>query len=152
MQVETFSDVLDWTRAIHRNLANCLETCADDNDSERVRMLMDYLGGHERELARVLEQSKDDAEQKALHTWVYDYFENAPLKPRSITTESFENRSTDEVLEAVMAFHEEIIKLYKYLQGRAEVPSTRSLIDNLLQLEEQETRLMMAQAHRFDDL
>lgn len=152
MQVETFSDVLDWTRAIHRNLAACLEDCADDNDSERVRMLMDYLGGHERELARVLEMSKDDAEQKALNTWVYDYFENAPLKPRSITSEAFSGKSTDEVLEAVMAYHEEIISLYKYLQGRAEVPSTKALIDQLLQLEEQETRLMMAQAHRFDDL
>ena len=152
MQVETLSDVIDWTRAVHHNLADCLDHCASENDSERVRMLMDYLAAHERELDRVLGLSKEDASQKALNTWVYDYFENAPLKPREVCAEEFRSQSTDEVLGAVMALHEQIIGLYKYLQGRAEVASTRALIDGLLSLEQHEAMRLMSQAHRLDDL
>lgn len=152
MQVETLSDVMDWTRAVHQNLADCLDHCSVETDSERVRMLMDYLSAHEQELDRVLGLAKEDASHKALNTWVYDYFENAPLKAHEVCNEDFRNKSTDEVLSAVLAFHEQIIGLYKYLQGRADVPSTTSLVDGLLALEEHEAQRLMAQAHRLDDL
>ena len=66
--------------------------------------------------------------------------------------EEFRSQSTDEVLGAVMALHEQIIGLYKYLQGRAEVASTRALIDGLLSLEQHEAMRLMSQAHRLDDL
>ena len=152
MQVETFSDVLDWTRAVHRNLAASLADAAGDVSEERVRMLLDYLASQEKEMAVVIERSKEDADQKALHTFVYDYIENAPLKPREISADAFMGKNTDEVLETVMGYHDEIIQLYTYLHGRAEVPSTKALVDDLLAYERQEWRQVMSQAHRFDDL
>lgn len=152
MQVETLADVLEWTRSVHRRLADCLEHCAAGTSSERVRMLMGYLSAHERELDRVLALSKEDASRQALDTWVYDYFEKAPIQPHEICSDSFRDKSTEEVLAQVLAMHDQVTGLYRYLQGRAEVPSTRALVDSLLALEQQEARRLVTQAHRLDDL
>ena len=152
MVVETLEDVLHWTRAVHRNLADCLEHCADEARGERVKMLMGYLSAHERELDRALALSEEDASRGALDTWVYDYVDKAPVKPHQVCAGAFRDKSTEEVLADVMQLHEQIVGLYQYLQGRAEVPSTQSLIDGLLALEQQQARLLVTQAHRLDDL
>ena len=152
MQVETLGDVLDWTRAVHQNLARGLAQCASTSGSERVRMLTDYFVTHERELARVVALSKQDASLKALNTWMYDYFENAPLTLDDLSEKEFDGETTAGLIDEVMTLHEQVIDLYKYLRGRAEVPSTATLVDSLLDLEEHETMLMFHQAQRMEDL
>ncbi|MDF1782314.1 MAG: hypothetical protein P1U67_13565 [Alcanivoracaceae bacterium] len=152
MQVETLADVLEWTRSMHRNLADCLEYCASETDSERNRMLMNYLSTHERELDRVLKLSEADASPAALDTWVYEYFDKAPAKPEPVLNEIFHGKSTEEVFAVVIAQHEKIMDVYRYLQAQAAVESSHSLVDSLLALEKQEAQLLTTQVHRLDDL
>ena len=75
MKVETFSDVLDWTRAVHRNLADCAAHCGAGSRHEKVRMLLDYVHEHETRLNRILESSQKDADPAALNSWAYEFFE-----------------------------------------------------------------------------
>lgn len=152
MQVETLADVLEWTRLVHHNLAACLAQCSAGSRSERVKMLTDYLADHERELDRVVGLIEEDADTKALNTWVYDYFENTPVTLGEVCDPNFEDKTTEEIVEAVMALHEQIIDLYTYLSGRADVPSTVALINGLLSLERHEAMLMQHQSRRLDDL
>ncbi|QJX02859.1 hypothetical protein HML84_17460 [Alcanivorax sp. IO_7] len=81
MKVETFSDVLDWTRAVHRNLADCAAHCGAGSRHEKVRMLLDYVHEHETRLNRILESSQKDADPAALNSWAYEFFEKAPVRP-----------------------------------------------------------------------
>lgn len=152
MQVETLGDVLDWTKAAHRNLADCLAHCAEGSRQERVRMLMDYLAEHERELSRTLQLAKQDAKPSALHTWCYEYFDKYPIEPHETCHGDFRDKDTDQVMAAVLAWHEKIIGLYRYLLSRAEVNSTRDLLTNLISLEEHETMRMVRDAGRMQDL
>ena len=135
MQVETLSDVLDWTKAIHTNLADCFTHCGEDSERERLKLLLDYLAHHERELGRVLDLTKQDATPAALNTWCYDYFDKYPVKPHEECHAEFHDMETRQVVATLLAAHEKIIGLYRYLHSRAEVTSSRELLEQLMELE-----------------
>lgn len=152
MQAETLRDVMNWTRTLHGSLAQSLKRSAEDSRHERVRMLLDYLAEHEQRLQKVVELSEQDASLKALNTWCYDYFENAPLSLRKIELEDLGDREPDEIIATVIDLHEMVIDLYRYLLDRAESPTPRELIAGLLDLEEHEAMLVARDARAMEDL
>ncbi|MBF1802333.1 hypothetical protein [Alloalcanivorax profundimaris] len=152
MKVETFSDVLDWTRAVHRNLADCAAHCGAGSRHEKVRMLLDYVHEHETRLNRILESSQKDADPAALNSWAYEFFEKAPVRPHEACAADFKDKDTGEIISAVLAQHNKIIEFYRYMASRAEVPSTQALMTNLLELEQNEARRMARDAGELDDL
>jgi ribonucleotide reductase alpha subunit len=115
-------------------------------------MLLDYLSEHERELDRVLRLSEEDASKQALNTWCYDYFEKAPVKPHERCDQDFSDQDTGDIIADVMAMHEKVVDLYRYMASRAEVPSTRELMESLCDLEEHEAMRMARDAARMEDL
>jgi hypothetical protein len=145
MQVETLSDVLDWTKAIHTNLADCLTHCGEGSERERLKMLLDYLAHHERELSRVLTLTKQHATPAALNTWCYEYFEKYPVKPHEECHAEFRDMDTRQATATLLAVHEKIIGLYRYLHSRAGVTSTR-------ELEEHEAMRIARDTGRMEDL
>lgn len=152
MQAETLRDVMDWTRALHGSLAESLKRSAEVSKGERARMLLDYLAEHETRLQKVVELSEQDASVKALNTWCYDYFENAPVSLRRIELEDLSDREPDEIIATVIDMHEMVIDLYRYLMGRAESPTPRELVEGLLDMEEHEAMLMARDARSMEDL
>jgi hypothetical protein len=50
MQVETFQDLIDWTRELHGFLAKCLQHCSVQQDEPRAKALLEYLATHEANL------------------------------------------------------------------------------------------------------
>lgn len=152
MQVETLSDVLDWTKAIHTNLADCLTHCGEGSECERLKMLLDYLAHHERELSRVITLTKQHATPAALNTWCYDYFEKYPVKPHEECHGEFSDMDTRQVVATLLAVHEKIIGLYRYLHPRAEVTSSRELLEQLMKLEEHEAMRIARDTARMEDL
>ncbi|SFI23456.1 hypothetical protein [Modicisalibacter xianhensis] len=152
MQVETLGDVLDWTKAAHTNLADCLSHCSTSSRRERVKMLLDYLAQHERELSRTLEMSRQDASPSALNTWCYEYFEKYPIEPHEQCNDAFRDKDTDQVMAAILAWHDKVSGLYRFLLSRAETNSARELLTNLLSLEEHETMRIVRDAGRMEDI
>lgn len=152
MQVETMADVLEWTRGAHANMARCLEHCSASSKHEKVKMLLDYLAQHERTLERVLKLSQEDASQQALNTWCYDYFDKAPVKPHERCDNDFRDRDLNEIIANVLAMHEKMIGLYRYIASRTEVPSSRALMESLLELEEHEAMRLARDTGRMTDL
>ncbi len=56
--------------------------------------------------------------------------------------------SFDEISHEVFAFHDQAIELYRYLEGRAEIPEARILIQELRKMEEHEAMRLAHQADR----
>lgn len=152
MKVETLKDVLEWTKSTHRNLSECLTHCADHNDSERARMLLTYLSGHEDALITVLQGFIDTSKTNVLSTWCLEYLDRQPI----VTNESFEasfiGQDLSEIIEAVVAQHHEIITLYKHLHSRADIPSVSELTKQLIDMEEHHAMQMVQGANRMEDM
>ena len=152
MTVETIKDILELTRRLHANLADKLKCAAKDAQQEKLRMLLDYLSQHEQELSRAIALSEKDTEKAVLQTWCAEYFDKHPFKLETLGNLDFANMSTGDVLRSLLAVHDRIIDLYRYLSTRAEVSSTEELLNGLLALEQHEIMRMIRDAEKLEDL
>jgi hypothetical protein len=96
--------------------------------------------------------SKQHATPAALNTWCYDYFEKYPVKPHEECHAEFRDMDTRQVVATLLAVHEKIIGLYRYLHSRAEVTSSRELLEQLMELEKHEAMRIARDAARMEDL
>ncbi|EKF74331.1 ATPase [Alcanivorax hongdengensis A-11-3] len=152
MNVETIADVIHWSREVHRQLAECMERGWQEESRERVRMLMAYISDHERRLDAVLKASEADAGRGTLNTWFYDYVQANPEAMKMTCSLDGHTADTNSLLAYVLEMHEVLIRLYRYLAGRAHVETVREELDALLSLEEHEAMRMARDAQRLDDL
>lgn len=152
MQVETLRDVLVWTREFHKNLAACLQHCAGKNENVRSQMLLEYLARHEKELTETVDGFVDTAETRALNTWCYDYMDKHPILHSVHCDAPFQNLEPDEIMSVVSDQHDQVIELYRYLYGRADIEETRELMEELKSLEEQQIKQMVQGVNRMRDM
>ncbi|SHF20814.1 hypothetical protein SAMN05444279_12144 [Ruegeria intermedia] len=152
MKVETFSDLIVWTREMHHWLAECLAHCSTQSEQELARMLLTYLADHEAALEKIVDGFMKQADPKALNTWVFDYLGHEPIDPHRTCDTPFAQMSVEEICEAVFDFHNQVINLYRYLLGRAEIPEARELLQALLEMEEHETMRLAQQSNRIRDM
>lgn len=152
MNVETFRDVIEWTRALHEHLAQCLKHCSTQQEEQRAKWLLEYLAEHEAALEKVLAGFEQQADPKALNTWLYDYIAYAPIKPHQSCSAPYAEMSFDEICQEIFDLHNQLIDFYRYLEGRTEIPATRALISELLCLEQHEAMRLTHQTNRSRDL
>jgi len=152
MDVRTFGELIDWTRQLHKHLADCLAHCADQHQEERARMLLSYLATQESEMQRVVARFEQTADAKALKTYAYDYLEHKPIRTHRTCDAPYAKLSVDDICREVFDFHEQTINLYRTLVGKAEIPEAKDLLESLLDLEEHEAMRLVRQTGRMNDV
>ena len=152
MQVETLKDILHRTNECHQQLADCMKHCANEQLNERAKLLLNYLSDHEQKLSSVLQAFETSADKNALNTWFYEYIDKSPLKSHVTCDKPFAEMSTQEIIGEIEAQHQQIIALYRYLIGRAEIPSAIELLNQLTELEEHEAMRMTHSANHLEDI
>lgn len=152
MKVETLQDLIEWTRQTHKHLGQCLARAGKKQDETRAQWLLHYLADHEKRLVKVVDRFEKEADPKALHTWVYDYVARTPIEPQKTCPIPYESMSLDEIAASVLDTHNQIIDLYRYLMGRADIPEARQLVEDLQSLEEHEAMLLAQQYNRLSDV
>lgn len=152
MEIRTFGDLIDWTRQLHGHLAACLRHCSNEQQEERVAQLMSYLSDHEAHLEKIVGEYEKQAAANALHTYVYDFLKHAPIKAHDDCSKPFADLDYHAVCRLVFDYHDQVMALYRELEGRAEIPETRELVQALVSMEEHESMRLAHQTGRMDDL
>ncbi|MEQ9022789.1 MAG: ATPase [Pseudomonadales bacterium] len=152
MEIKTFIDLIEWTRKLHAKLAECLAHCASRHSDERAAMLLEYLASHESEMEKMVVTFERQANPKAAGTYVYDYIPHNPITAHLVCDEHYTKLDADGISAEVFDFHEQIINLYQTLKGKAEIPEAAELMQSLLDMEEHETKRLVRQVERMDDL
>lgn len=152
MQIKTFSDMIEWTRTLHANLAQCLAHCASRHRDERVSLLLGYLASHETEMEKIVAAFERQADPKVSRTYVYDYIPHNPITTHLVCDDHYAKLDADAICAEVFDFHEQIISLYRTLSGKAEIREAAELMQSLLDMEEHETKRLVRQIGRMDDL
>ncbi len=130
-------DVLQQAHAFHERLslhyAELGAACAD----ERLRLLCDYLGAHEQDLATALSRYMQDASLHLLDAWLQNVPDERALHACAVLTVSAQPQA-DEVIAAAQHYDDCLMQMYGAMQEAAGHDDVRSLFANLMAMEEQE--------------
>ena len=152
MDIKTFRELIEWTADLHGQLARCLSHCTALNKDERARMLLGYLAGHETDIEHMVNEFVRQAGTDILETRVYDYLPHESMKFHRPCDEHFAKLDFTAVRSEVYDYHDQIIKLYKTLLGKINIPKIKELMEELLTMEQNEFKRLVHQISRMDDL
>jgi len=99
-----------------------------------------------------MDSTSQRADDSVLNTWIYDYLGPQPIDPHRTCDKPYAAMSFDEICTAVFELHNQVIHLYRHMTSRAEIPSTRELVNRLLAAEEHETMRLAQQTNRVHNL
>ena len=137
MRFEQVRDILDHVREFHKRLDEFYQNIADHETSVRTKMLLEYLGRHEKSLAQGLADFEETASEKVLDTWFQNAQDKETLKlPEA--TEIKSHMSVEEVIHLGLELDGRLISLYKDAAESSAVPEVKEVFNNLLEMEQQE--------------
>ena len=152
MQVKRFYDLIEWTRELHKNLSARLADGAGRHEHELAPALLAYLAEHEARIEKMLQGFEQQADEKALQTWLYDYLSDEPVRSQQLAEKPYTQMTLEEIVAEVLDFHRQVINLYRYLIGKAEIPEAVVLLEALLDMEEHQAMRLARQTGRLQDL
>lgn len=151
MQTETYDYLLQWTTELHEIIAERLEQAIGPDTDQRTRWLMEYIAGHERELANTVRRYREQAGEAESRTWLYEHIgEDVP--PNARWELDFTGMNADQISTQVFDLHNQLIEVYTSMSGRAPIPAAVELMENMLNLEQGATRRLAEQCGRLNDL
>ena len=152
MEIRTYHDMIEWTRDLHGKLAKCLDHAASHHSDERAALLLQYLASHEYDIEKMVDAFERQADVGAARTLLYDYLSKNPITTHLVCDDYYGKLDASAICAEVFDFHEQIISLYRSLIGKAEIPEAVELMRSLLEMEEHETKRLVRQTERMDEL
>lgn len=148
---ETVKDIIDRICGIHSQLSWFYQTMGDAAAKERVRLLLQYISRHERNLESSLAKYQEGASRAVLNTW----FKNTPDNPLrtclgNVTITA--DMSTDEVIRIVLAMDRCLVDNFRRIADGAVAEEVKSLFQDLISLEEREEHKLMRDALELEDV
>lgn len=150
MSNKTLQEIVLWTEQFHLGMSRSLQL-ANVQANERERLLLEYLIGHEQELAQLVKRIGENASETARNTWVSAYTEQYPPEKYSLPVLDLKGKDTNEIMAEVQQQHERIINIYRHLKDFVE-SSANELVSDLWQLETREMLRIAQSANRLEDI
>ena len=150
MRFKQIRNILDQVREFHGQLVEYYDGLSDEAAQMRVKMLLDYLSSHEKNLQASLAVYEEGAPQVLLDTWVdcrhceemIATCEQTPITPEL---------SLDGVTEMAMDVDQCLINFYRAVVENAESQMVREVFRNLIVMEEGELRKLVLSAQQAID-
>lgn len=151
LRYEQGKDVIHYVRQLHGQLAECYATHRDEAPQERMKMLLDYLSRHERQLEATLASYEKDAAVRIRNTW----FQYVPSDTVERTLQNFEIRADgdiDEVISRVLEFDNAILNLYREVISETDQPEVKAVFQNLLDMESGDSQMAVFNLGMLQDI
>lgn len=134
MVFETTKDVLDHAREFHGYVGDYYRRLSEKNRKARVRMLLDYMSWHEKELEKALARYEEQVSEKVRNTWFqYPPPEGVVQVCMDMNFEEKENLTVDEVVDMALELDKCLLQLYEAMVERSEYEEVREVFKNLLE-------------------
>ncbi|ART79770.1 ferritin family protein [Oceanisphaera avium] len=155
MQVTNFTQLIDWTRQLHQQLAQVLTRGGELHSQERARMLLKSLAEQEQELANTLHEFDQQTKTEALDAYVpylYSAFEQRPINTQQVYTQPFDRLSIAEISKMMFEVHDQVVDFYQRLAQESQVPEAKELVDSLLELEQEAEKQIASKIQGMEDM
>lgn len=153
MSFETTQDVLDHARAFHRQVSEFYDQLSQQNQKQRIKMLLDYLSRHEKHLEESLALYEEQVSSGILKTW----FQYPPPKETldicvNMSLEGREDLTVEQVIELALQLDECLVDLYRAMIESADTEEVKAVFQNLLEMEKQEEIDMVRDTLQFNGI
>ena len=137
-------DFVDFGKRLHARIGQVYEALNEKAESERVKMLLEYLSRHEQRLEQTLARYEHERRGSLMDAWL-EYAPSLDVDAALTASTLPEQPSTDEIFTAASAFDDTLVRLYREVAEKVNDPKVRTLFQDLLYLEEQE-RIQISRA------
>ncbi|MDY0189147.1 MAG: hypothetical protein RBR22_00280 [Desulfuromonas sp.] len=144
-------EILKYAREFHNQVSKFYQKIADKGQSERVKLLLDYMVRHEKHLEKALKHYEQSITTKALEAW-YQYSKEQRAFAELDSINYLENMSVDEVMKIASTIDNCLISSYKGIVETTNVPVVREIFSNLLEMEEQQKHVKARVALGINDM
>jgi rubrerythrin len=143
--------MLDQIRDFHGQLAEYYAQLSDKTEQQRVKMLLDHMSGHERDLQSSLAAYEDGAASQVMDTWV-DCIHCDEIIATCKQTPIAPDTSVDGVIGVAMDVDRCLLHFYREAADKAETETVRDVFKNFIDMEEAELRKLALNALQAADM
>ncbi len=147
---ENVTHIIDRIRALHQQLADRFERAGAELPRERARLVLDYIGRHERHLAEALEKYQATASRAVLDTW----FKNTPGRPveECLDQVRLDAKDPASILRSVLAMDRCLVDSFRRIAESAAAQEVKEFFQQLVAMEEREEHRLVRDAIEMEDL
>lgn len=151
MRFNQVSDMLDQIRDFRGQLAEYYSQLSDKAGQQRVKMLLDHMSGHQKDLESSLAAYEKDASPQVMDTWVdcahcdeiIATCKQTPIEP---------DTSVEGVIGVAMDVDRCLLHFYREAADKAETETVRDVFKNFIDMEEAELRKLALSALQVADM
>ncbi|MGD2089825.1 MAG: hypothetical protein PVH61_26860 [Candidatus Aminicenantes bacterium] len=153
MAIETTKDILDHVREFHTQLSDFYRLLSSKSETQRVKLLLDYMSQHEEYLEETLIRYEEEVSDKILNTW-FQYPPPTELLDtcREVSINKTEDLAVDDVIEMAVKLNQCLIDLYKEMIKNSETDYMREFFTNLMEMEKRQELELVRDAQEWKDL
>ena len=151
MRFEQTRDVLEHARAFHAHIGELYHRLANEAERGAVKMLLEYMGRHERNLEEALARYQREASEQILDTW-FQYTHDDEILRLCEDSDFRPDMTVTEIVAAGLKLDDCLIQLYREMAECADSEQVREVFTNLLEMEEHEKHTLSKNALRSLDL
>ncbi len=151
MRFKKTRDVLDHVKSFHEAVSTRYENVASETDRKRLKLLLDYISGREKDLAHAISEFTDETSDQVLNTWFQYTTDDTPIQ-RLLDSELRPNMTTDDLMRTTMQIADHFITLYREMIDAADTNELREVFQNLLDREQKEKEKVARNFQMFMDI
>ena len=139
----TTRDLLDKMKLFHKMIGALYEEISHETSKPRVKMMMDYLVGHEKDLSNSLNEFELSSSSEILN-FNFQYTPDTSLDLFFEGVDFSPDMAVAEILNIVLGFSDRLLVIYKRLSEQAESTEVSALFKSLADMVEKD-RLLTVQ-------
>ena len=128
-------DVLERLKRYYRRLGDLYENLSETSHDERVQLLLEHMGRHERSFSRVVARYERDGSEGVLNTWLQYEFDKG-IEEAFQEAEMHANPSVDEIIRFSQKIDQAFVDAYRQLAMYTDAPRIQEFFESLLEMEQ----------------
>lgn len=134
---KTVAEIIDFLETYHQQLKDFYLKHRDTANSERLKMLLDYISRHRKNIQDVFENINKNDRDIILKTWIQFVPLSETIQPEEALTDP--GQDIDGVVEQVFELDDNLIRFYRKMihQGGISEP-VKEFFEQLIRLEKKE--------------
>ncbi len=124
---------------------------ADYHTRKRLKLLLDFISGREKDLAQAISEFTDETSNQVLNTWVQYTTDDPPIQ-QLLDSELLPDMTTDDLMRTTMQIAEHFISLYREMIDAADTNELREAFQSLRDREQKEKEKVARNFQMFMDM